>query len=285
MPKVKMLKGLPGSGKTTHARAMVRADGSAGRINRDDLRAMLFDSVWTGKREGIVVDIEKAIAKVLLRHNLTPIIDDTNLSPKHRQMWLDFARENDAHFDPTDMAQSIDICVERDRNRDKRVGKAVIHRMALFAGMIPWGTKPVVLVDLDGTCCDGTHRQSHLEGSTKDWEGYFAEMGLDKPIEIVVRWVRVLAEDHVICLVSGRPDSYQHQTLRWLEVHNVPYDFIFMRSSSDRRSDVLVKTDILNHVPKDRIAFALDDRPCVVKEVWRANGVRVFPVRGECEEF
>ena len=56
MPKLKMYRGLPGSGKTTQARAEVVTSGNAGHVNRDDLRAMLFDSVWTGRREGVVVD-------------------------------------------------------------------------------------------------------------------------------------------------------------------------------------------------------------------------------------
>lgn len=58
--KLTMLRGLPASGKTTAARDLVRTSGNFGRINRDDLRAMLFESVWSGKREDIVVDAEKA---------------------------------------------------------------------------------------------------------------------------------------------------------------------------------------------------------------------------------
>ena len=38
MPKLKMYRGLPGSGKTTQARAEVVTSGNAGRVNRDDLR-------------------------------------------------------------------------------------------------------------------------------------------------------------------------------------------------------------------------------------------------------
>ena len=63
-----MLKGFPGSGKSTLARQLVKESGNSGRINRDDLRAMLFNSEWTGKREQVTIDCEKAIADV---HSIT----------------------------------------------------------------------------------------------------------------------------------------------------------------------------------------------------------------------
>ena len=50
-----------------------------------------------------------------------------------------------------------------------------------------------------------------------------------------------------------------------------------------RRPDTETKTeivrDLLRHVPKEKILFAVDDRPSVVEEVWRKNGIRVFPMR------
>ena len=84
--KLTMLKGLPASGKSTLARQMKKESGNSGRINRDDIRSMLFESVWTGKREQVTIDCEKAIADVLFKHGMNPIIDDTNLGERHRQM-------------------------------------------------------------------------------------------------------------------------------------------------------------------------------------------------------
>jgi hypothetical protein len=73
--------------------------------------------------------------------------------------------------------------------------------------------------------------------------------------------------------------------MKWLDDNEIPYDWIFMRPGSDKRPDVQVKGDFLKHLPKGQIDFAIDDRPCVIREVWRANGVRVIPVCGECEDF
>jgi hypothetical protein len=57
-----------------------------------------------------------------------------------------------------------------------------------------------------------------------------------------------------------------------------------MRYSGDNRPDVVVKQEILNEliavIGKENITFILDDRPGVVA-MWRANGITVYPVRGE----
>lgn len=53
---------------------------------------------------------------------------------------------------------------------------------------------------------------------------------------------------------------------------------------ADRRDDTVVKKEILDLLPKERIAFVIDDRPRVVR-MWKENGLRVIPVAGQCEEF
>jgi predicted kinase len=180
MPKVKMMKGLPGSGKSTFAKQFVKDSGNAGRINRDDLRAMVFDGVWSGKREGVIVEIEKAIAEVLLKNNMVAVVDDTNLTQKHEDMWrwfcVNYANANNApnvSFEIEDLKTDLMTCIERDRARPKPIGKAIIQRMALDAGMIKFSERPIVICDLDGTLCDGSHREHFLNGLKKNWNEYF----------------------------------------------------------------------------------------------------------------
>lgn len=285
--KLQVKRGLPASGKTTAAYATVKESGNTGRINRDDLRAMLFESKWTGRREQVVIDCEKAIAKVLFEHKMNAIVDDTNLSSGHVDMWKNQAKEigfSECNVDTLEI--NITKCVEADGWRaEKQVGKAIIHRMALNNGFIEWGDKPLVIVDIDGTIACGEHREHYVKGERKSWDLYFSECTGDRPVDFVVRWVRELSKTHTICLVSGRPDTTQFDTIWWLDLHNVPYDYLFMRGGSDKRPDTMVKQDILNKLPKDKIDFALDDRPVVIREVWRKNNVKVYAVRGECDEF
>jgi predicted kinase len=286
MGKIRLLRGLPASGKSTLAREIVVKDGNSARVNRDDLRAMLFNSKWSGPREGIVIECEKAIAEVLLRHKHTPIIDDTNLTDRHWDLWKNFATEHEAVITQTTLTTPIDECVVRDRVREKSVGEAVIYRLALEAGWIDFGTKPIVLVDIDGTLADGTHREKFVVGvEKKDWKSYYERLLEDTPIEHIVRWVNELHKDHTVCIVSGRPDTYQKETLKWLRwVAGVKFDYIFMRRGSDKREDSIIKSEILTKLPKAQIDLVIDDRPRVIS-MWRENGLRVVPVKGACENL
>ena len=283
MSKITMLSGLPASGKSTHARDLVRTTGNSARVNRDDLRAMLFDGTWSPKREKVVVAIEKAIATILMEHDLNPIIDDTNLTVKHKDMWAGHAQKLSAKFDTIYFGTDVSECIARDARRDKPIGEAVISRMALFNGKIHFDHRPIALVDIDGTVADGSHREHFLKGEIKDWDSYFAMVGGDSVYHEIVEQVKELAKTHMIIIVSGRPDTCQFETIEWLHRAGIPFDWIFMRPGSERKPDYLVKQDILNHLPKEKIAVVLDDRYSVIK-MWRENGLNVIPVRGTPED-
>lgn len=287
MSKLKMLCGLPGSGKTTLARELVESGGNCGRISRDDLRAMLFNSKWSGPREGIVIEVEKAIARVLLSHNMKPIIDDTNLTPKHHLLWLGFCKAWGADLEVAHQKTDLAECIRRDSQREKSVGEAVINRMALWAGMIDFhGDSPIVIVDIDGTCANGEHREVHLKGERKDWKTYYSLLHLDEPIQHIVNRVNILYKDHIVLMVSGRPDTYQHETLKWLrEVAKIKFNHLFMRAGNDKREDSIIKLEILDKLPAENIVLVLDDRPRVCR-AWESRGLNVEWCRGrDCPEF
>ncbi len=156
---------------------------------------------------------------------------------------------------------------------------------------LSWQETPIVMVDIDGTLSDPQGRLWRVKKpGKKDWDGFFAECDKDKPVEAVVRWVRELAKEYTIVLISGRPiDRTAAKTLWWLHHFNVPYRHIFMRCGGDHRPDTDVKEeildDLLQQVPKSQILFAIDDRPSVVEHVWRKNGIRIFPVRSSDSDF
>ena len=90
------------------------------------------------------------------------------------------------------------------------------------------------------------------------------------------------AKGYIICIVSGRPIRFLElevgkQTVAWLKENGVRYDHIFMRQSADKRDDTIVKKEILDKLPKDRVAYVLDDRSSVVK-MWREAGLTCLQV-------
>ncbi len=137
--------------------------------------------------------------------------------------------------------------------------------------------KPIVIVDMDGTLADVSHRIHHVRSKKKDWPRFFATMNEDPPSQIVVNWVKNLPPDFEVVIVTGRPETYLSDTKAWLARHDIPYSRILMRPTGDHRPDYVVKRELLDHIPRDRVAFVIDDRPSVC-EMWRACGLRVFQV-------
>jgi len=103
----------------------------------------------------------------------------------------------------------------------------------------------------------------------------------DKPFKEIIQWVHNLYKaGYYIVFVSGRSTDCAIETEEWLAIHCPTYDYLFIRNGGDSRKDAIVKQEILDKLPKDRIEFVIDDRPSVI-EMWRANGLKVYPVNQE----
>lgn len=314
--KVTILSGPSGSGKSRYAMELV-AKGDTVRINRDSLRAMALDG-WNRKKEKFIIAAEKALLKVAHDLGLNVVIDDTNLTDYHLEMWRDEAHKN--HFRTImfkKMTTSLEQCIEFDAKRSgtDHVGRPVIERQFLLSKRVEWGVKPVVIVDLDGTMFNIDHRIHFVTGicpkckgipeiegedicfecagtgkCKKDWLRFEVSCVFDTPVHAIVTWIRALAEDHTIVIVSGRNLKVSGAlTIMKLDTHNIPYNHIYMRQGEDNRDDVTVKQEILDQMlasdlPKEQIAFVIDDRIGVV-EMWRRNGIQTFSVRCSDRDF
>lgn len=137
--------------------------------------------------------------------------------------------------------------------------------------------RKIVIVDMDGTLADVSHRLHFLNGPNKNWKQFFAGMDDDPPSAVVVEWVKNLSPDYEVAIVTGRPDKYRLNTEAWLRKHGVEFSRIIMRRSGDHRPDYVVKKDLLDEVGHERVAFVIDDRPSVC-DMWRALGLRVYQV-------
>lgn len=136
-----------------------------------------------------------------------------------------------------------------------------------------------IIVDLDGTACDTTHRQHFMQKKPKDWKGFYAGIKDDPPNEWCMEIIRRFCLTHEIIFVSGRPSEYKPQTVEWI-MRQFPFinglrDFrLHMRLTGDYRKDSVVKTEIYKSViePHYKIFFCIDDRQQVV-DAWRALGL------------
>jgi predicted kinase len=315
MSKLIVTRGLPASGKTTWAMGYVRQNDKAVAFSYDDARKMLKGTVYSGdKVEKLVRGITRTSVQAALGAGFDAVVHNTSLTQGSQDSWAQVAKDTKSQIEFKDFTDvAVDVCVKRDslRNGEARVGRAVIETMALHNGLMTFDTStPIVICDVDGTLADHEGVRSPYDESL---------VHLDKPHEVVVKWVRNLvhwggycltcfrewrhdeytplrpceceravpAPEYQVIVVSGRSTRCAKATEDWLSAR-ITYSHLFMRNRGDRRPDVEVKQEILNgilkKVPKEQIAFVIDDRPCVV-DMWRSNGLRVFPARGAVEPF
>lgn len=297
-------RGLSGSGKTTWAKSWVAAaPESRVRINRDDLRFMVFGSYWLGGDpvfENAITKIQHAAILAALKARKSVVVDDTNLRIKTLRELLKIAQSFDGRvqFRIQDFNVSEEVAIQRDTKRiaakERGVGEDVIRAQftRYFAGgKLPKldaefyehiSGRPVVLLEQDESLphawivdIDGTLARMVGRGPFD-----YHRVDEDEPVWHVIRLVQTLkAAGNTIIIMSGREDSCETLTREWLDVYEIPYDGIHMRATGDGRKDNLVKKELFDaHVAnKFYIEGVLDDRDQVVK-MWREMGLFVAQV-------
>ena len=131
----------------------------------------------------------------------------------------------------------------------------------------------LVIFDIDGTLADVSERIHHLKKKPKDWNAFFGGMAQDKAIHSMVRLCNILYSSGLrIILCSGRSEEHRDETVQWLAEKGVHYHDLLLRKDRDRRSDTLVKREMLAGIDKNQILFVVEDRSRVV-EMWRSEGL------------
>ena len=274
--KIIMTKGLPASGKTTWAKSLMRDHPfQYKRINKDDLRAMLDNSLWSQDEEKFILKVRDALIVQALNQGYNVIVDDTNLAPKHEKRILEIALAMKANFEIKDFTDiPLDVCLKRDSQRVNSVGIKVIKDMydkylkpkpetVLYKEGLP----EAVICDLDGTLALHNGRNPY-DASTCDQDL------LNKPVHGILRH-----SGKIFIFVSGRYEKFRPQTETFLKTHKF-YDYtLYMRPDNDNRRDEIVKKEIYNNHIKDNynILFVLDDRDRVVA-MWRQLGLTCLQV-------
>jgi predicted kinase len=132
-----IMRGLPGSGKTTIARAWVaeQPEGRA-RVNRDDLRAMLHDSRYIpAGRDGVatnpgtevqVVAVRDAAIIALLRAGVSVVVDETALAAEVVDTLRELAVQYGAVPRVVDLRTvPLEVCLARNAARAAAGGRHV----------------------------------------------------------------------------------------------------------------------------------------------------------------
>ena len=289
-----IVRGVPGSGKSTYAKKWVSENPQTRtRVNRDDLRNMVYNryELEPGE-ENYINKLEQSLIVTALQNKKSVVVDNVNLKRKYVQPYLKIAADYNVPVIHKDIYVDLDTVLTRNKNRDRVVPEHVIHKMwknfGLASGKFPdfpthqgyefyvpdVSLPKAVLLDVDGTAMLMSPGRGPF-----DWHKVLD----DTPNIPVVETAKALSTaGYKIVVVSGREDTgnCREDTLVSLEVAGVPVDDIFMRPEGDWRKDNLVKQEIfVTHIaPKYQVVFALDDRQQVVDMYRREMGIPVFQV-------
>lgn len=127
-PKLILLCGIPGAGKTHYAKNYITLQSNTAHLSSDAIRAALYgDESTQGNPVEVFGLMQKRTVEALNNgHNV--IYDSTAMTRKDRQGIISVCPKF-AKIECHIIWSPIEECIERDKARDRTVGKDVIDRM------------------------------------------------------------------------------------------------------------------------------------------------------------
>ncbi len=292
MQEIQILCGIPGSGKSTYARQLLKDDPTFRRLNKDDLRASLGYVKYDKNSFHELNEMTKSMLKTLLKLGFNVVVDNTNLNLSGITQLKNIAQDHDkpVRFVVKVFDTPLVTALERNALREgiANVPEEIVKNMhkdlmklktklsfdhidfVLPQQVVQNTSLPrAIICDLDGTLADTSWRNPY-DASQCD---------KDPPNWAVCDVIEKFHHDHKILFVSGREDQYRPQTITFLEKNvDEPY-LLLMRKTGDMRRDVDIKQEIFDEHIRGKycVKFVMDDRNSVVN-FWRKLGLTTFQV-------
>ena len=310
-----VLRGAPGSGKTTSAKMWVDQDpANRVRVNRDDLRMMTFGrkTDLTFDQENVITALSQAAVKESLKAGKDVIVDDMHLRPKYIREWYKIAQAlKVGRVSVISKWADLDVLLDRNTHRPEadrlpeEVLRTIFTKFTKKGKFLPvesyWdflnanesavalspaepfnplNPKHTIIVDIDGTIAKNDSGRGWFEWS---------RVGDDSVVEAIQMLVTTLSDatsEIVPVFLSGRDAVCRPETEAWLAKHGFKTDHLYMRHEGDNRPDTEVKYELFNnHLRgKHNVWFVIDDRPAVCR-MWRQIGLTVLQVGDPHVEF
>jgi len=297
--KIKILIGIPASGKSTWTLQFLRSNPNWVRVNRDSFRLMLRnEQMCEPKLEDLVSTLVTSTIHSALMKKLNVIIDATNVKAKYIEQFIEeFKYDADIEYQVFDI--SLDKAIERDNNREAKVGEDVIKRMYNdfkilmdsfhFQPVKKIERRPYILPNFDSNLpdtvifdIDGTLALMGKRGPF-DWHKVF----VDNINPLVLEQTKFhFNQGRTVIILSGRDESCRKDTEDWLDFYGVPRDMVLMRKENDYRKDSIIKKEIYDTHIKDKynVLAVYDDRLQVL-DMWYKESIFTFNVNQGNFEF
>jgi predicted kinase len=297
--KVILTRGIPGSGKSTWAKAWVAEDPeNRVRFNWDDMRKMM-GPYWVPSREHVNAHLLfaglHAVSHVDEPYDV--VIDNMNLNPKSCKSiveWVSLFNNSEQSnksntmytVEYKDFFIPLEECIRRDAQRKEPVGEQTIRKIwnsykhfiqttnveNYVNNLRAWdiGKPTCVVVDMDSTLCFNTTKRPWFgEGAT---EGMINDVPNGGVCDVVIE----LQKTYPIIIATGRDTTQVDVTKQWLSDHGInPKDYYF-RTKGDRRKGVEVKREQIEKImEKYNILVVFEDCEPIV-EMYRELGLTVL---------
>ncbi len=301
--KVIILVSPPAGGKTTFALNYLAKNPNTIRVNRDSFRFMLRDTpVTEDKVEKLITELSNDAILKGLNKGFDIIIDNTNLKKQYIEDIINLVKFlADIEFVVLDC--SLEKLIERDKNREKKVGEYVIKKMykdfkflletyafqnikkkpeteSLFKPLKQDDKlQKAVIFDIDGNIAANSSGRSPF-----DWD----KVDDDSTIDIVVQQLKLQNQiGNKILIVSGRDEICRKKTEDWLNFYEIPFHKLYMRKNNDFRRDSIVKKEIFNENIRNNfnVLAVWDDRIQVCVETWYELGIFCFCTNQGLKQF
>lgn len=286
MPRLVILRGVSGSGKSTWA----RSQSGFVVVSRDAIRLMQFgsdgpdyykvDKDVLRERENVVTVIQNGMISAALKAGRNVIVDNTNTEWKFVKEIAKIGYRHGAEIEVKVFDVQLERAIIRDKQRSlaggRYVGEAIIRKQhsrlqgtkdrTLEPAFVPTpyhgtpGRPKAFLFDLDGT----VYHMGDKRGP------YDHNVDVDDPDEKIIHIVRTMARELIPIAMSGRVTATRETTIKCLMRDNVPFEHLFMRADGDFRPDNIIKAELFDNHVRDNfdVQFVLDDRNQVV-DMWR----------------
>lgn len=295
--KLILTRGIPGSGKSTWAKAWVAEDPEHRiRLNWDDMRNMM-GPYWVPSREPINKHMLWAGLN-MAAYCTRPydiVIDNMNLNPKDWKQYEEWivtynqsmnSEETNTKYviEFKDFFIPLEECIRRDAMRPNPIGEKTIkdiwRRYKHFIqtseveryvnNLRLWDSgKPMcVVIDMDSTVCFNTSKRPWFgDGSTE-------AMINDIPNHGVVELVK--AQEYPVVVCTGRNKDQYKVTIEWLANQGITPVDCYMRENGDYRKGVEIKEELMNQIlDKYNVLVVFEDCEPIVQK-YREMGLTVL---------
>ena len=127
-PRLIILTGIPGSGKTTYAKECVNTIPNTIHLSSDAIRKELYGDESIQGDPAEVFSLMQKRAVEALNEGCDVVYDATNITRKDRACIISICPKF-AQIEARIIWAPIGMCIERDATRERTVGKAVIDKM------------------------------------------------------------------------------------------------------------------------------------------------------------